>query len=86
MPQVSISIPQALLERMKEKVSTGHYSSNSEVVREGLRLLFKDHSDNNEIVKFDRYLDSLVETNKDEFLDANFDSIINLKHEQQGIK
>ena len=86
MPQVSVSIPQTLIDRMKEKVNTGLYSSNSEVVREGLRLLFKEHLGDDEITKFNHYLDSLAQTDKKDFLDTCFNDIIKRKHEQHKIK
>lgn len=37
--KLSITLPYELARMVKEKVDSGTYSSNSEVIREGLRLL-----------------------------------------------
>lgn len=38
--QLSITLPTAMAEAVKERVSSGAYASESEVVRDGLRALF----------------------------------------------
>lgn len=37
--QMSITLPREMAQLVKEKVSTGRYASESEVIREGLRAL-----------------------------------------------
>ena len=39
MPTMNVSLPQALAEFVEKEVSSGSYSTASEVVRDGLRLL-----------------------------------------------
>ncbi len=36
---INVSLPEELAKFVKNKVSTGHYGSSSEVVREALRLM-----------------------------------------------
>lgn len=38
--QLSITLPLAMAEALKERVASGAYASESEVVRDGLRALF----------------------------------------------
>lgn len=38
--QLSITLPTGMAEALKERVSSGAYASESEVVRDGLRALF----------------------------------------------
>lgn len=38
--QLSITLPTAMAEALKERVASGAYASESEVVRDGLRALF----------------------------------------------
>lgn len=38
--QLSITLPNAMADEVKERVSSGAYATESEVVREGLRALF----------------------------------------------
>ena len=38
--QLSITLPNAMAESLKERVASGAYASESEVVRDGLRALF----------------------------------------------
>lgn len=38
--QLSITLPNSMAEALKERVASGSYASESEVVREGLRALF----------------------------------------------
>lgn len=38
--QLSITLPNALADALKERVASGAYASESEVVRDGLRTLF----------------------------------------------
>ena len=42
--KLSISLPSEMAKWVREKVGSGSYSSNSEIVREGLRLL-QDHDE-----------------------------------------
>lgn len=42
--KLSISLPGELARWVREKVDSGSYSSNSEIIREGLRLL-QDHEE-----------------------------------------
>jgi putative addiction module CopG family antidote len=37
--QMSITLPNDMASMVKDKVSTGHYASESEVIRDGLRAL-----------------------------------------------
>jgi antitoxin ParD1/3/4 len=38
--QLSITLPKSMAEALKERVASGAYASESEVVRDGLRALF----------------------------------------------
>ncbi|MDJ1370986.1 ribbon-helix-helix domain-containing protein [Gulosibacter molinativorax] len=38
--QLSITLPNEMAEQLKQRVATGAYASESEVIREGLRALF----------------------------------------------
>ncbi len=38
--QLSITLPNDMAEELKERVSSGAYASESEIIREGLRALF----------------------------------------------
>ncbi len=38
--QLSITLPEAMAQAIKDRVATGEYASESEVIREGLRALF----------------------------------------------
>lgn len=38
--QLSITLPNDMAEALKERVATGAYASESEVIRDGLRVLF----------------------------------------------
>jgi antitoxin ParD1/3/4 len=42
--KLSISLPGEMAKWIREKVDSGSYSSNSEIIREGLRLL-QDHDE-----------------------------------------
>jgi antitoxin ParD1/3/4 len=42
--KLSISLPGEMARWVREKVNSGSYSSNSEIIREGLRLL-QDHDE-----------------------------------------
>ena len=38
--QMSITLPTAMAEAVRERVASGHYASESEVIRAGIRALF----------------------------------------------
>jgi len=43
--QLSITLPHEMAETLRERVASGEYASESEVVRDGLRSLFaRDHA------------------------------------------
>ncbi|HVT51346.1 MAG TPA: type II toxin-antitoxin system ParD family antitoxin [Dongiaceae bacterium] len=44
MPTMNVSLPQALAEFVEKEVSSGSYSTASEVVRDGLRLLREERA------------------------------------------
>jgi len=44
MPTMNVSLPQALAEFVEKEVASGHYSTASEVVRDGLRMLREERA------------------------------------------
>ena len=44
MPTMNVSLPQALAEFVEKEVASGNYSTASEVVRDGLRMLREERA------------------------------------------
>jgi antitoxin ParD1/3/4 len=44
MPTMNVSLPAALAEFVEKEVASGHYSTASEVVRDGLRMLREERA------------------------------------------
>jgi antitoxin ParD1/3/4 len=71
---------------VKQQVDSGSYSSNSEVIRAGLRLLENERiSSINEVSKLNSYLEKLATTDKKKFLDTNIQEIIKKEKLKAGI-
>ena len=81
MPQVSVSLPEGLIDMIEEKVKSGRYSSQSEVVREALRR-FSSNDEDVQVAQFNAYMSSLMNYRKEDLSNTTIPDIIKRKNAQ----
>ena len=83
---MNVSLSEKWDDFVKQQVDSGSYSSNSEVVRAGLRLLENERVQSiNEVSKLNSYLEKLATTDKNNFVETNIQEIIKKEKLKSGI-
>jgi antitoxin ParD1/3/4 len=83
---MNVSLSEKWDDFVKQQVNSGSYSSNSEVVRAGLRLLENERVQSiNEVSKLNSYLEKLATADKNNFVDTNIQEIIKKEKFKSGV-